>query len=223
MGSARVVATVSGQAFSEAMAAAPAGSPSSEIPDALQTTLAGLLFKVAGKEKEICNSLIGERLDLNARCRAFIEGYSARARDKLIQEHETLKAECVAQQRRIEALKTNIIELEQDFQRKNGVTVRAMTKLSDAEQARKLLSRFAPAKEITKADAAIETARHNLEVASSAEASIRQEINTLTFVERPRLNEQLRKLSAEELRMRSAITGQGFTDEELGIVVPGRI
>src|ERR1700687_1942938 len=229
MSSARLVASVAGRFFGGAVseaggsATAPAESPGREIPDPIRVVLSQLLFTLKGEERDECNALVVERMHLNETCRAFIERLAAQAREKLIQEHETLKAECVAQQQRIEAFNTNICELEQDFHRKNAITVNAQVRVTDAEQARKNLSRFAPASEKTKADEAIETARHNLEVASGAEASIREEINRLTFVDLPRLKEKFRQLSAEELRLHALVTGQGYTDEELGIVVPGRI
>lgn len=202
---------------SPASAVAPAG-----IRDGFQTALAELLSQLTGEEKELCSSLLLARMDLNLRCRAVIERHVARGRARLVEEHEGIKRECVAQQERISALKQTIIGLEQDFQRQNAVSVRAMTKTTEAEQARKSLSRFASASEIKKADAAIETARHNLEVASCKEAPIREEINRLIFVEIPRANEKLRELSAAELRLRSAVTGAAFVDEQFGIQVPAR-
>jgi chromosome segregation ATPase len=203
-------------------ATAPAESPSREIPDQVQTALSELLFTLKGEERDECNALIVERMHLNKTCRAFIEGYSSRAREKLVEEHESLKRECVAQEARISALKTKIIELEQDCLRKNNTVTNAMIGLSDAEQARKVMSRFASASEIKKAEAAIATARTKFEEASNNAAPIREEINRLVFTDLPRLGEELQQLSAEELRLRAAVTGQGFTDEEFGIQVPGR-
>jgi hypothetical protein len=191
------------------------------IPDLLLQVLTGLNPETEERRKEL-SQLLGERFSSNKRMQSFIDAELTQARAKLIEQHESLKTECVAAQQRSEALKRQIIELQQEAVRKDQVVTRAKSALTNAEQARKALSRFASADAIKKADTAIQTAEAKCEEASNAAAPIREQINRLTFVEIPRLDEKFRELSAQELRVRSLVTGEGFTDEEFGIQVRGR-
>jgi uncharacterized small protein (DUF1192 family) len=172
-------------------------------------------------DKQECGNLLMRRVYLNKECAAFIEKQRVSVREKLIEQHEAVKGEAREQQGRIDKLRAEIASWEGELNRRKDSQARAVSVLRGAEQRRKELSRFASRTAILAADEAIEKATAKVEKTNAVVVEAQQRINHLRLVEFQPLLDELTKISAEEMRLSAAITGQGYTSE-LGIVVPAR-
>lgn len=167
----RLVGVVPGAVFGGAVVgAAPAESNGQALADPILTVLSELFQTLDEPERSACAELLLQRDDLNKSSRAFIERQAAKAHKSLVDAHEAIKRECVAQEKVIQELKNKIIELKQELQRKKHDTSRAETRFFDAQQARENLSRFAARSELASADAALAKAESEFQAARANEA-----------------------------------------------------
>jgi len=184
----------------------------------------GLLCRLDPDTPELKNHrdvLIGKRLELNNESLKLIEAERAKGNIALREAWEAQKKLCREQQGRIDALNSELATVTREFNAATEKKAKAEMRVFDAHQRRKELSRFATAEQTAKSDGAILKAQEAFEEAGVPESEYRQRRNDLILVSIPRAQRDLNELAAREIGLRSAITGEGYTDG-LGIIHPPR-
>jgi hypothetical protein len=225
------VTAVSGLSFEASIM--PTGRPAPQeantadrvLADPRADWLAGIIFEVADDNpiREEIEKLIAKRHVENKQIDALISTMRAAAHSALIEKHEQQKELCRAQLQIIDTLRGELREADGELNRATDRVSKARLAVSDAVERRKKLSRFATKGAIEKADAAIVTAQRKVEQAQQPEFEWRNQHNDLALRQIPEAMKRLEQLAAEELRLGAAVTGQGYTDPELGLQMPPRI
>jgi hypothetical protein len=171
---------------------------------------------------ETARALMLVRIKSNEECDAFIAKLRRANVTALEEAHESIKREARAQQERIEKINEEIAYFRAESNKLNDAYGKAISKYHDAKNAEQGISRFATKAEIRAATVRREKAEALASKCEAACTDAQLRINDLVLVELPRAIEKLNQIAAEELRLRSAITGEGFTDPEFGIQFPPR-
>jgi len=218
--SARIVGVVDGRDFDGGFPQAPTAGP--ELRDD-RLLILSRLFTEHLKEDSPANRevqrLILKRAELNKECDVFVQAQVEPIREKIVQQHEDVKARAREQQGKISELRATIAEAGRDLNTKRDVQARAASVLHASQQRRKELSRFSSRVKFIEADGAIDAALKVVEKANQAEAEAMQRLNQLRLVAMKPLVEELDRIAAEEQRLAAIVTGEGYTDS-LGLVHP---
>jgi len=196
-------------------------APARELDDPILTALQGLEVDDPQVQYRI-DVAIGKRIFANREAAILLETQSKQARAALLEQHEAVKAEGRAMERKIGELRGKIVELELERNRRAERQAKALSELHAAENERKALSKFATRAAIQKADAAIAQATAKVERANAAATEVQGWLNHEVLVTMPGLKAELDRIASEEVRIDAILTGKSYTDS-LGLVHPGRV
>jgi len=199
---------------------APADAPKPELADPYIPLLSNLFTEYLEKdsaESSECGSLLMRRTVLNEACARFVEKVRGPMRQKLIDEHETVKAEARKKQKEISDMRATAAEWQRELLKAKDAQARAMVTLRDTDQQRKSLSRFSPRSAFAKADEDMEAAEKRVDKTNAKVSELQQRINAIALTELPRLDRELNEIAGRETELDAQISGRGFTDS-LGIV-----
>ncbi len=217
--SVREIVTVDGQDFSRARREmSPTGIMETEKP---QQKMAderwNLLTQIKSPEAE---RLLGMRWQQNKQIDKVIDSWQKQVRANLEQEHEKLKADCLAQLSRIDELRA-----------KHGGLQTQLNTLTDAEGEcsaahqsalgdLRSLSRYATKREIAAAQEKLRDAEEKLRQARARKSPLEDARNEINLNQLPKEFQKLQELEAQEVRLRAALEGVAYTDPEFGLVIP---
>ncbi|HEV2615959.1 MAG TPA: hypothetical protein VGU63_05040 [Candidatus Acidoferrales bacterium] len=164
-----------------------------------------------------CDSLLAKRLQQNAAIDTLIRDWRVVRRTELFELHEKTKAECRAAQKAVADLQDELQNVERLSNRATAAEGEAHAALNSARLALERLSRFAPAAEIAKCQAAIDEAATRHEKCQQKKASWMAEHNRLALSEFPKLQANLNALSDREQDIAAELRGESRASA-LGIV-----
>jgi len=196
-------------------------APARELDDPILAALQQLEVDDEATQYRI-DVVIGRRIFENREIQVLLETQSKEARAALIEEHERIKVQGRAQEKKISELRGTITEMEIDRNRRADAQAKALSELHAAQSDRKSLSKFSSRAAIQKADDAIAQATVKVDKTNGRAIEMQQHINHLVMVEMPKLKAELDRIASEEVRIDAILTGKSYTDS-LGLVHPGRV
>jgi len=226
--STRVARSVDGQHFTGILAAAARTSPETsdatspvDIFNFLGPDAAEVLRKNPALQAERAE-LVNLAVSLNVRTTNLAKRVSVRVTELRLERHEQLKAQIRAVLQEIEKTKTQIMHLRSEHAQAKNRSEISVGELHAVKQERAALSKYVPAAEIKKADAAVARAETKLAKAQSEEAAPAQAANHLSMVVLRDLSQKWRQLEGEEKDLSLLLSGAEGTNS-LGFLVQRRI
>jgi len=160
--------------------------------------------------------IVGLRYEMNKEIDCFLEKIRELLKAALLEEHEAAKKDVRTQLRKLDALRNQIRETEQERNGCGERVAKAMAAFRSAKQERENLSKYATSKAIETADNRIREAEQTVDAANKKAAEALQRLNYLTLTEMKFAQDELARLKAVAEELDAKISGRGYVDA-LGI------